>query len=244
MSFSDYQGYIALVGGVIASIIAVAAPIFRKLSTQDEKINRINQETTDKINKINEQTTERITKLNTETIQKIAEIQAKINVLEAWVNIWKNIMEKELPKILIKPHRPEIDSYMRKMRDYGLNDFSDQELEDFAQKMRNVVEGRMPDAHLDDDALKLGYTFVIGNVATHIMMRRMKDQQDLLRQEREEGQQQQQQQEQQQEQSQTNTDTATATATATTTTTTNTNNPNQNQNQSNKSSGDRKFRLW
>jgi hypothetical protein len=60
------------------------------------------------------------------------------------------------------------------MRDDGLNSFTEDEMEDFIHKMRMVISGNVKDSHLDDDALKLGYAFVIGNVVSHLEIARLK----------------------------------------------------------------------
>lgn len=156
MSF-DYNAWFG-----IASLLAVAggvATYFRGKSSQDEKINKA----------ILEQT------------NKIAELKVKVDTMDTWVNIWRGIMEKELPKILIKPHRPEIDAYMRKMLDDGLDSFTDEEMDDFIYRMQQVVARKVPDAHLDDDSLRIGYALTIGNVASQLEIRRIrrnKDSQD------------------------------------------------------------------
>lgn len=149
MSF-DYNAWFG-----IASLLAVAggvATYFRGKSSQDEKIN----------------------KFILDQNNRMAALQVKTDTMETWVNIWRGIMEKELPKILIKPHRREIDAYMHKMLDYGLDSFTEEEMEDFVYKMQQVVARKVPDAHLDDDSLRIGYALTIGNVASQLELRRMR----------------------------------------------------------------------
>jgi hypothetical protein len=165
MSFQDYTAWFGI-GSLIAVAVAVAT-YFRGMRSQDNKIN----------DGFKEQN------------KSIVDLQTKIVMIETWVGIWKNVMEKELPKILIKPHREPIDTYMIKMQDEGLEKFTLEEMEDFLEQMRRVVRGEVPDARLDEDAMKMGYAFVIGNVSYHIMKRQFqaeKQQQEQKQQEQQE----------------------------------------------------------
>jgi hypothetical protein len=86
---------------------------------------------------------------------KIHSLELDINTVKTQFNVFWAVIEKELPKILIKPHTPEIDRLMRKLHTEGLDCKERDELE---VKLRKALEDGLAN---NDSALAMGYIFMI-----------------------------------------------------------------------------------
>lgn len=101
---SNYTGWIAILGGAIGAIIAVATPIFRRLGRQDEKMS----EQRELIHQMENTHNAKHSKMELEQNaiiaardREIAELRLELRTLETYVNVWRGVMERELPKILL-----------------------------------------------------------------------------------------------------------------------------------------------
>jgi hypothetical protein len=103
--------------------------------------------------------------------QKIHTIELQMNTMDTKFNVFWSVIEKELPKILIRPHTPEIDAYLRKM-EKG-ESLTEDEKVDLIKRMREVLDKRDEE---QDTSLKLGYAFVIARIESELATKEFQQQ--------------------------------------------------------------------
>ena len=95
---------------------------------------------------------------------KIHTLELQMNTTETRFNVFWAVIEKELPKVLIKPHQPEIDAYLRRM--HRGEKLTEQEKLDMKEKMKRVLDGDI-DGN-EDSGLKLGYALLIARIESEV----------------------------------------------------------------------------
>lgn len=95
MSLEQYAPWITLIGSALGSIIAVATLISRRLGKQDDEIKRMWD-----------------AHYEEKRLRTIHETQ-----FDMFWQYWK----QEVPKVLMKPHTPEIDAFLKKMQEQSGN---------------------------------------------------------------------------------------------------------------------------
>jgi len=159
VSLESYSAYFGI-GSILAAVGAVAT-YFRGKMAQDEKIVKGFKEQDLRLLQIE---------------NKVQEIEVKQTVTDTRFNVFWGVIEKELPKILIRPHTPEIDSYLRKMRDgHCLNN---EEKRDIIQRMREIIDNP---TNMDDKILVSGYIWVIARFESELAAdKKIKEQERVL----------------------------------------------------------------
>jgi hypothetical protein len=90
-TLAEFVPWVTVIGSAIGSILAVATLIFRRLGRQDEEIQKIRE--------------------------MLHEERRNRTIHETQFNMFWDYWKQEVPKVLMKPHTPEIDVYMKKMEE-------------------------------------------------------------------------------------------------------------------------------
>lgn len=122
-------------GIAIATLLGMVATYFRGVISQNKKIEDYHKDISERVHKL----------------------ELQFNTMDTRFNVFWTVIEKELPKVLIRPHFPEIDALLIKMKHKGL---TVSEKEELANKMRTVLE-EDEDIGNVDSGLKLGYALLI-----------------------------------------------------------------------------------
>ena len=162
MSFTEFaQPWLGLIGGLIAVGVAIATyfrgqrAIYERLEAQ--RLLQVSgvveqREREDKIKKDWE--AQRVL-----LEDKIHKLDLDLTSTTTRFSVFWTIIEKELPKILIKPHRLDIDMYLIKMKDgYEL---SHEEKIDMKNKMREALDEGISNI---DSGLALGYALLVARI--------------------------------------------------------------------------------
>jgi len=136
------QAWLGLIGAIIGIGVAIAT-YFRGVISQNKNI--------DQQNRIIDQN-------RMEQDRKLHEMQLTLTVLETRSNVLWKVIENDLPKVLTRPHTPEIDAYMNKIQ--LKQDLTDDEKRDMIKLLREAIE-RKVDTEDDDAGLRVGYLFMI-----------------------------------------------------------------------------------
>lgn len=93
------------------------------------------------------------------------EADKRLLQLETRFNVFWSAIEKELPKVLLRPHTPEIDKYLRKMQHGVLTDDDKREM---TRLLREVLDKGVDDEHDKDNNLKFAYAFLIARFESEL----------------------------------------------------------------------------
>lgn len=136
MSFSDYQSWLGILAGLIGFGVAVAT-YFRGVIHQNQKIHALELE---------------LATTKHTLILELTTVKTRFDVF--WT-----VIEKELPKVLIKPHRKDIDELLKKMQ--SREGLTEQEKMAMKEKMREALNEGISDV---DSGLALGYALLIARI--------------------------------------------------------------------------------
>src|SRR6266540_2185345 len=141
MSFLDqYQSILGIVGGLIGVASAVAV-YFRGIIQQNEKMHDLQKS---------------LDSMRLEQTEKLHKSEMELLTIKTQFNVFWSVIEKELPKVLLKPHRLDIDFFLAKMKEG--RELSEEEKEAMKEKMLQALEEGIP------DDMKLGYILIIARV--------------------------------------------------------------------------------
>jgi len=102
MSFLDqYQSILGIVGGLIGVASAVAV-YFRGIIQQNEKMHDLQKS---------------LDSMRLEQTEKLHKSEMELLTIKTQFNVFWSVIEKELPKVLLKPHRLDIDFFLAKMKE-------------------------------------------------------------------------------------------------------------------------------
>jgi len=137
----DYQGILGITGGIIALCVAVAT-YFRGVIQQNQKINAIEQETN----------------------KRIHTLELDLRAVQTRFDVFWAVIEKELPKILIRTDTPDIDNLLRKMEEGTITTEEKQQLKEMMREeltKYNEDDGR-------NEAIRFGYVFIIAGLESEL----------------------------------------------------------------------------
>lgn len=97
--------------------------------------------------------------------QKIHTLELELNTIKTQFNVFWTVVEKELPKILIKPHREDIDALLRKMQSKEGLTLGEKII--MKDKMKEALNEGIGDV---DSGLALGYALLIGRIESEIAL--------------------------------------------------------------------------
>jgi len=139
---ASVQAWLALIIALIGVAGAIAT-YFRGVISQNKNIDQQNR---------------LIDQIRLEQDRKIHEIQLTVTVLETRSNVLWKVIENDLPKVLMRPHTPEIDHYMTKIQ--LKEPLTDDEKRDMIRLLREAIDRKVetPD---EDAGLRVGYLFMI-----------------------------------------------------------------------------------
>lgn len=90
---------------------------------------------------------------------KMYALELDLKLMQTRFDVFWTVIEKELPKILIKPHRLDIDKLLRKMQ--SQEGLTPDERTEMKVKMRNALDEGIGEA---DSGLALGYALLIARI--------------------------------------------------------------------------------
>jgi hypothetical protein len=157
---AEYQSWLGIIGGLVGIGVAVAT-YFRGVIQQNEKIvkgfaeqNKVIAEQSKQIFDVQQRQVAMVAEQN----KQIFETQQRQVVTDTKFNVFWSVIEKELPKVLIKPHREDIDQLLKKMQHEGL---TEQEKLEMKEKMREALNEGISNV---DSGLALGYALLIARI--------------------------------------------------------------------------------
>lgn len=97
---------------------------------------------------------------------KIHTLELELNTIKTQFNVFWAVVEKELPRILIKPHRLDIDELLRKMT--SKEGLTVEEKIRMRDKMKDALEQGIGDT---DSGLALGYALLIARIESEFAVK-------------------------------------------------------------------------
>ncbi len=124
MSLQEYSGWISLIGGIIGSIIAIGTLITRRLSSQDDKIQKL--------------------------MEALFEEKRLRAIHETQFSMFWEYWKQEVPKVLTKGHTPDVDAYLAKMREQH-GELSREDKERFVEILQETLNTEYDVYNIDKD---------------------------------------------------------------------------------------------
>lgn len=137
---SSYQPALIIVGSIIGSVTTVGTLISRRIGRQDEELRKLRE-------LVFEETKQR-------------------TILSTQFNLFWDYYKKEVPKVLMRPHTPEIDAYLKKIE--RNEELTDDEKRDFVKRMRDVLEEGYDSRYDINRDVKGVYAFLIAHFESQL----------------------------------------------------------------------------
>lgn len=113
---------------------------------------------------------ERIDELRREFMEKIAEMREEVVVMKVRNDVVWQVLEKELPKVLIRVHTPRVDEFYVKQKSQGL---TDDEKKEFLALLQSQIDETV-DMRIDDDK-RIGYILTIMKLRGDLAERQVRE---------------------------------------------------------------------
>lgn len=123
----------------IGTLLGMVATYFRGVISQNKHIESIKEE----------------------LFERLTDVEKKQITTDTRFNVFWTVVEKELPKVLLRLHTPEIDKYLRKIQNG--EQLTPEERRNMKDMMRQVLDKTIDNPETDT-GLKLGYALLLAKL--------------------------------------------------------------------------------